>query len=117
MSPTPDNPWDLRLGSGGEPELREGSVLVRIGRYSTYGLELKGVPNKRAAQGEPGVVRVVVWNVQTGKVRFSFILHAWWLRVFVFDLAKGAALIEKEFETLPQAYVDRMENDQDQDGD
>lgn len=103
--------WDYSYADRG-PRLVDGKVMVRMGRYGPYGLELLGIQNERASKDQPGAVRICIWNLQTEKVRFAFTLHAWWLRIFVYDLARAVAIIEREFDTLPEAYVKAMEEDQ-----
>lgn len=92
------------------PRIIEGHVTVRIGRYGQYALVLTPVGEEYRSPDKIMMVRVEIVNTHTDKTRLSLHLHPWWLRVFVFDLAQAVATIEREFETLPAEYVQKMEN-------
>lgn len=66
----------------------------------------------RARQGDDGTIpiRMDLVNTDSGKpVRgFGCYIHPWWLRKFVYALAEGVAHTEREWDTMPQSFIDKM---------
>lgn len=104
--------WWERLLDNQAPRIVEGHLTVRMGRYSDFAIVL--TPSDETHRNADGLltVRLDVVNVRTSKRRFGFYIHPWWLRVFVFDLAQAVATIEREFETLPDEFVEKMRQEE-----
>jgi hypothetical protein len=67
---------------------------------------------ERVAKGDPLTVHVQIINRQSGKAVRGFDRHInpWWLRQFVYALAHGVEAIEREWGTLPDDYVKKIQN-------
>lgn len=84
-----------------------GARVVRIGR-SDYQFEFwpAGPPK---GDGGPRFLRWQIVNRETNKVRVDLgSIHSYWLRMFVFELGAVVADMEKEWETLPQEFIEDM---------
>lgn len=90
--------------------LRAEGDLVRI-NIALHHYELQLRPGHRSDQDGVMRIKMDLVNANTGKsVRgFAITTHPWWLRKFVYALAAGVAYTEREWQTLPQEYVDMME--------
>lgn len=107
-------------GFGELARIEDGVVCVKLSPAAKY--ELRFYPpdpevaaSIRARENDDHVipVRVDLVNRDSGKsVRgFRSYIHPWWLRQFVFAVAKAVAYTEREWETMPQDYIDKMERD------
>lgn len=108
------------LGERGRVELgrvEEGIVCVKFSPASKY--ELRFYPPDpetaariRARENDDHLVpvRLDLVNRGSGKsVRgFSSHINPWWLRKFVFAIAAAVAYTEREWQTLPQEFIDKM---------
>lgn len=106
----------MSLGDLGRIE--EGVVCVKFSPASKYELRLyppdpEVVARILARENDDHTiaVRVDLVNRDSGKsVRgFNSLIHPWWLRKFVFALASAVAYTEREWDTMPQEFIDKME--------
>jgi hypothetical protein len=112
------NVADSLSGLGDLGRVEDGVVCVKFSPASKY--ELRFYPPDpetaariRARENDDHVipVRLDLVNRDSGKsVRgFKSYINPWWLRQFVFAVAKAVAYTEREWETMPQEFIDKME--------
>lgn len=97
----------------------EGVVCIRLLRTNfevrLYPPEPERVAKIRAREADERAaipIRMELINLNSGKPVRGFdgrYINAYWLRRFVYDLAGAVAYTEREWDTLPPEYVERME--------
>lgn len=60
-------------------------------------------------------IRIRLVNRSSGKEVRGFntrYLHPWWVRKFVFNIAAAVAFIEREWDVMSAAYIEKMEQEE-----